>query len=241
MRIALHRFYEIGRRVLLFWAAGLLALASLHAHAATTYTFPGNLPAGCTGSNGNYSCTSLSLNYQDAIVIAAPKPATITVKSNFSTNQNKINAGGAASDLTFIVKGALDLNWNSTLNANVTASTVQTDNSVIFGGNINATGDIVLGDSVHVPGSITSSAGQIQLGNNDTVDGNVTGALDVVIKYQGNVAGSVTSSSSQVRLENNVTVNGNVTAVKDVTIKFQGHVVGSVTSTSKQVQLENEA
>ena len=239
MKFTLIRF--CGLHIERILAAGLLVMLGLPVCAATTYTFPGNLPAGCTGNNGSYTCNFLSLNYQDAIVIASPKPATITVKGDFSTNQNKINVGGSASDLQFIVNGTLNLNWNSTLNANVSASEVKGDSSVAFGGNIAATGDVILSDSSHVSGTITSTSGQVQLKNDVTVDGSVVSAKDVTVKYQAHVVGSITSMSGQVQLENNVTVDGNVVSAKDVTIKYQAHVVGSVTSISGQVQLEQEA
>ena len=48
------------------------------AHAAS-YTFPGNMPLGCVGLGGNYTCVALTLSASVTVTIGVPTPATITV------------------------------------------------------------------------------------------------------------------------------------------------------------------
>ena len=97
----------------------LLLLLGLQAQAAS-YTFPGNLPAGCSGSNGTYTCGTLTLAASDTVTIAAPKPAIITFTGAFTSgNGTSINSAGSASDLTLIVTGAFTLGSAAILNANV--------------------------------------------------------------------------------------------------------------------------
>ena len=231
-------------RLCLYWLPLLLigCFLLIGRAQATTYVFPGNLPSTCSGSGGTYTCTSLSLGYQDEITIASPTPATITVKGDFSTSQNKINASGAAANLNLIVTGTLNLNWGSTLNANVTALAVNGATSVPFGGTITATNDIILSDYVSVGGAITSSAGQVKLGTGVIVSGSVTSAKDITMNYTAQVTGSVTSSNGQVQMDNQTFVGGNVTTVTngDVTIKYQSVVCGNVITNSGDTTLENE-
>ena len=72
-------------------AALLWPLLAPLAHAAT-YTLPGALPPGCTGSGPSYSCPALSLGYNDVIVINSPKPATLTINGNLSTDTSQIRS-----------------------------------------------------------------------------------------------------------------------------------------------------
>lgn len=138
-----------------------LALATAHASAAA-YTFPGTLPAGCVGSAGTYTCSSLTLGNNDTVTLGAPLPATINVNGNFNTgNRAFINAAGAASDLTINVNGS-----------------VATGNQGQINGSLTATGPINLGNSTSVASCVRSSSSQtINLSNNVTVGAVCCGAL----------------------------------------------------------------
>ena len=73
-------------------AAAVLGLLPFCVFAAN-YTFPGALPASCTViSSGIYSCSPLTLAYNDTITIASPKPAKITVNGAMNASNAKINS-----------------------------------------------------------------------------------------------------------------------------------------------------
>ena len=207
------------------------------AQAATTYTFPGHLPSTCSGSAGTYVCNGLNLSYQDTILIASPKPATITINGNFSTNQNQINAAGAASDLTFIVTGTLDLNWNSVLNANVRAHKLDGDSSVTIGGDITAEDDITLGYQAQVGGAIHSTSGKVQISSSVTVSGGITADKDVTINSNSQVGGAVISTSGKVDVSSSVSIGGGITAEKDVTVNSDSQVGGAIASADGDVEI----
>ncbi len=163
---------------------------------ATNYIFPGNLPTGCSGSNGTYSCGSLSLGSSDTIAIAAPKPATITINGDLTTNITAINSSGTASDLNLTVKGLLTAGYQSIFNANITADSVSDSSGfVTFGGDITtSSGKVSLNFRTTVAGSITTSSGAITIGQEGVVGGNITSNGKVNIGYAARVA-TVTSSS----------------------------------------------
>lgn len=153
---------------------------------AANYTFPGAMPAGCSGSDGNYTCSSLALGYNDTITIAGTKPATIAINGTLSTNTSTINASGLASDLALVVTGALTTGYRAVLNANVSAASVDASGGgteVTYGGSVAATsGNLVFFDKATVAGSVTSTTGTITVGQNSKVTGAVastSGAITI--------------------------------------------------------------
>lgn len=166
----------IVQRLCLIFAIMLLSATIAQ---ATNYTFPGNLPAGCSGSSGTYTCSALTLGSSDSIAIAAPLPATITVNGNLSINTTPINAAGTAANLNLIVTGTLSAaNLSSPLkiNANITAGSINDQSGYLaLGGSLSTTtGSITLGYQTNVTGAITSTSGAITTGQSGVIGGAIS-------------------------------------------------------------------
>lgn len=219
-------------------ALGFLLVHS--AASATDYTFPGSMPAGCSGSGGSYSCGALTLAYGDTITIASPMPATITINGAFSTNNATINTAGAASDLSIVIGGALTVAYQANLNANVSAASItDSDGQVVFGGNIAATtGDINLKYKTKVAGSVSSTSGLISMADNVKIAGSVTSTSGAVsLTYKGKVGGSI-STSGAVTLANECQIGGNISGGSGkVSVGYAALVSGSITTSSGAIQL----
>ena len=65
---------------------------------AASYTFPGNMPAGCSGSAGTYTCPALTLIAGDTLTIGAPTPATITINGGLNISSASVNFSGNPSN-----------------------------------------------------------------------------------------------------------------------------------------------
>ncbi|WP_457425817.1 DUF6701 domain-containing protein [Roseateles sp. P5_E7] len=225
------------RRLRSFLAIVALALPTLAG--AVAYTFPGSMPAGCSGSSGNYTCPGgSSLAYGDTVTISGTKPATITINGNFSTDTSQINQSGLASDLNVIVNGTLTLGYQHKAKANITANSV-TDaggGGVVITGNLtaNSNGNISLAYQTTVSGNVsTSGTGTITTPQSGSIGGNVTGGSGAIsISEAGTVAGSVTSTGGSITLVQNSVVSGNVSAgAGAVDLGFQARVNGNLGST----------
>ena len=208
----------------------LLLLSSLPA-LAVNYTFPGNMPTGCTGSNGNYTCPGGSLAYNDTVTIAGVVPATVTVNGNLSTSNARINQGGSASNLTIRVNGTLTTDYQAVINANVQATVVSsTDTQVTFGGSITTTtGAITLGYDNTVAGNITSTSGAITIGGITQVAGNVSCNCALQLEYDARVSGNISAAT--------LTTNGraflqgsSITTTGNVDIGYGATLAASVTA-----------
>jgi MSHA biogenesis protein MshQ len=222
-----------------FLVLGLLPTAQ-----AANYVFPGNLPGGCSGTGPSYSCSALSLSYNDTIAINSPKPATITINGNFSTSNAVINNAGTAADLTIVVSGILSTSDNVVVKANVQAATVNNStNFAQFGGNVTATsGNVVLGYQATVTGTVTSTNGSITMSNEAVINGDVTstGGGAVTVKYKSRVTGSVTTTGA-VTLENETQVGGSVNGGSGaIEVKYKAQVTGSVVSSTGTILMDNE-
>ena len=225
--------------ITLFTLAALLSVGSLQ---AANYVFPGNLPAGCSGSGGTYSCGSLTLAWGDTITIASPLPASITVNGDLLTNNNQINAGGLAANLTLEVTGTLSGGFFTTINANVTAGSVSdTNDSVTYGGSLTTTmGAISLRSGSSVAGSITTTSGNISLGGSTSVAGNIgSNSGNVTLAGYNVIGGGITSNGGAVSAGGGVRINGNVTA-GSISDSFAGSVTygGSLTATTGIIDLK---
>jgi predicted acyltransferase (DUF342 family) len=203
---------------------------------AATYTLPGTLPPGCSGSGPSYSCSSLTLGYNDVIVVNSPKPATLTINGNFSTDNAQINQAGSASDLTLVVNGTLVLGYQARIKANITATSVNDNGGggVVITGNLAANGgNISLAYQTSVSGNVsTSGSGTITTGQNGSIGGNVTGGSgSISISEAGTVSGNVTGTGN-ITVVQSATVSGNLSAGSGaVSIGYQAKVNGNLDTT----------
>lgn len=214
----------------------LLLAVLAPAASAATYTLPGALPPGCSGSGPNYTCPALSLGYNDVIVVNAPKPATLTINGNFSTDTSQINQAGSASDLNLVVNGQLTLGYQARITANITATSVNDagGGNVVITGNLAANGgNISLAYQTSVSGNVsTSGSGTITTAQSGSIGGNVSGGSgSISLSESGSVAGNVTGSGS-ITVGQNVTVSGNLSAgAGAVSVAYQGKVNGNLSTT----------
>lgn len=212
-------------------ALALLLAAGPGLAQAANYTFPGNLPAGCSGSSGSYTCTSLTLGYLDTLTVSTT--TTITVTGDLTTNTSQINASGPTNQLTFVVGGTVTINYQAVLNANVTAGAVTDANgSASVGGSLTTTsGNITLGFNTSVGGSVSTTSGVITLNQGNVVGGSVTSSTGAItIGYQGQVAGSV-STAGTITLGQEARVSGSVSSASNsVDVGYGARVTGSVTA-----------
>ncbi|MEK8049206.1 LamG domain-containing protein [Ideonella sp. DXS22W] len=230
------------------WLAALFVLALLAASPrawAAAYSFPGALPAGCSGSNGSYSCTNLTLGYGDTVTIGSPKPATITVSGNLSTANARINASGSASDLTLVVNGQLLLQYQAVLVANVTAGSINDETgSASVTGHLSATGTgpLTLRWNTTVSGDLSTGSGTLTLMESNTIAGSLSSTSGAVnIGYRSAISGNV-SSGGAISVGQEVTVNGSVTGGNgSVTVGYAARVTSNVTTNAGAILLANLA
>ncbi len=181
------------------WLWFVLLWFAMHVAQATNYTFPGNLPAGCSGSSGTYTCSALTLGYADSWTITSPIPATVTINGNMTTNTNTINTGSLAANLNLVVTGTLTATYETTINANITAGTINDSSGyVTFGGPLTiTTGSVNLNYLSTVAGSITSSTGAITVGQGGLVSGDIVSSSgNVSLGYQASVTGEISTGGS---------------------------------------------
>lgn len=218
----------------------VLWLFSWQVAQAANYTFPGALPSGCSGKAGVYTCDGGSLKYGDTVTIASPKPATITVNGDLSTDNARINSGGATSDLSLKVTGVLTLGYLTEINANVTAGSINDANGpVTFGGSITTdTGEIKLSYKTSVAGSINTTSGNISISQDNDIAGDVISKSgQVSIGYRVRVRGSI-STSGVISLGQEARIDGSVTgSLGNVDVGYAGRVDGSVTTSSGTISL----
>lgn len=233
------RLHALLGRLLL---AGLLGAAA--PAQAASYDFPSAMPAGCSGSNGNYSCGALSLLAADTVTISGTRPATVTVKGNLALNGAKVNQAGKVSDLSLVVQGLLAPGHQAVVNANLVASEVDDANgSVLFGGNIRTTDKRVrLGYRTVVSGSLTTVVGDVVLGDEATVHGHINANDAVQTAWRSAVYGSITAGGSVVIGQEN-TVSGTISArgSSNITIGYGSQVAGNVTSASGTIDIAQAA
>ena len=168
---------------------------------AAAYDFPAAMPAGCSGSNGSYTCNIASLAGGDTVTISGTRPATITVTGNFDLNGARINAAGSASDLSLVVRGRLRPGYQAVVNAAVQANEIHdADGAVSFGGSLRATaGQVSLGYQTSVSGNITVDAGNAILADLAVVRGNISASAQVTTAYRSQVDGGITAVSARLR------------------------------------------
>ncbi len=221
-----------------------------------TTAFNSTFPSGCSGLAGAYTCTSaVTLNAADTVTFSV-KPSIVTFSSGtLNVNGAKINASGAAADLTlsFISGASLSATAGAKINGNVSVSsngTVSSSGAATFGGNITtATGSISLAASSTVAGTLTSTSGGITLSGTNTVGGGIScsctvqvysgssigGALSATLMNGADGAstfgGSVSTTSGSATIGAGSTVNGNVKSnSSDVVVLVGAAITGNVSS-----------
>lgn len=228
------------------WLAALLLALGCGPLLAASYSFPGALPPGCSGSNGNYSCSSLTLGYGDTVTIGSPRPATINVSGNMATANARINVGGAAADLRLNVSGRLLLQYQSELVATVSAGSIDDESgAATVTGSLTTTGSgsLVLRWTTAVTGSLSSASGAITLTESNSVSGSVSssGGGAINIGYRSSIGGSV-STGGAITLGQEATVNGAMTGSGGaVDIGFRARLFGTLTTSSGSITVGQEA
>lgn len=212
----------------------LLLLATLCAPAlAVDYTFPGNLPAGCSGSGGSYSCGSLTLANNDTITIAAPRPATITINGNFDVGRALVNAAGSAADLSVLVTGSLSVGNQGRVNGNVSAASFANPGGrAQIGGTLTTSGAISLGNAATVARCVHSTGGSIVLANGASTGGVCCGALGACTSSCVTLSGSgsmpaLCSGSAPPPLPGRFNAFDSGTAAGSITGNIRTKVAGS--------------
>ena len=227
---------------------------------AATYTPPGALPPGCTGSGPSYTCTALSLGYNDVIVVNSPKPATLTINGNLSTDTSQINQAGTAADLTLVVNGTLTLGYMAKIKANIAATSVNdagggnvtiTGNLAATGGNISlayqtvvngnasasGSGTISTAQNGLIGGSVTAGSGSITIAESGTISGNVVGTGSITVVQSATVSGNVSAGSGAVSLGYQAKVNGSISTGGSIALGQGSRVGGNVTGGAGNVTL----
>lgn len=245
------------------WPTALALLAALllpTAAGAVAYTFPTSMPAGCSGSNGTYSCGALSLGYGDTVTISGTKPATITVNGNLSTNTSQINTGGSAGDLTLNISGVLTLGYQARITANVTAGSVNdagggnvliTGNLAASGGNVSlayqssvtgalsttGSGNLTTGQAGSIGGNVSAGTGSISISETSTVGGSVTGSGAITLVQGATVSGNLAAGSGAVSLGYQAKVNGDLSTTGAITLAQDSRVGGNITGGTGNVSV----
>lgn len=222
---------------------------------AAAYLFPGNLPAGCSGSAGTYTCGAVTLAAGDTLNIVV-SPTTISLTS-LNVGSASINAAGSASSLTLNVSGMLSASAGAIVKANVNAGNVSSTGAVSYGGSLaTTTGAVSLGAGTTVTGALStttgaitlltgtavsyttvgsiSSGGTVTLNSYNSVNGNLVGYLVSSAGYN-NYGGSITSTTTYVSLGGNATVTGSIYSQTYVDTGGNSSIGGSITSATSYI------
>ena len=213
----------------------------LPAQAANNYTFPGNIPAVCTGpSSGVYTCTPLTLDASDTITIT--EPTAITVSGDFTTGSaTQINEAGN-SDLTITVTGITDLGANTILKGNIIGSNTTTG-TITIGANSQVEGDLTtteagvinIGSDSSVVGNLNTQSGAINVGDRSTVTGLISSSLAGVITIGDDsvVVGDLNTLSGAINAGDRVTITGSILSslAGVITVGADAIVTGDIATT----------
>jgi len=222
---------------------------------AAAYLFPGNLPSGCSGSAGSYTCGAVTLAAGDTLNIVV-SPTTISFTS-LNVGSASINAAGSASSLTLNVSGTLSASAGAIVKANVNAGIVSSSGAVSYGGSMaTTTGAVTLGAGTTVAGALTtttgaialltgtaasyttvgsiSSGGTVTLNSYNGVSGDLVGYL-VSSAGHNNYGGSITATTTYVSLGGYATVTGSIYAQTYVDTGGNSSIGGSITSATSYI------
>lgn len=232
----------VSTSVLLLLLIGLIFSAKVQA-----YTFPGDLPQGCSGSNGNYTCTK-NLDIKENVTFNDTGYVTINMVNNtFKVDGNyTIGSASQMADVTFnFLSSSKDikvvLKQSATVYANFSLHTTSSSQKNIA---ITFTNDSV------VHGDIWASSGgdgAFAFKQNLVINGNVylygTTSATITMNKSAVINGSVSAtsdSSNAVKVElisNTTKITGNVKS--HGVIKNNGRINGcaQITDTSSSAQL----
>ena len=200
---------------------------------AVSYAFPGNLPVGCSGSAGSYTCGHVVLLAGDTISVGAAG-TTISFSSLNTNNNARINDAGTAG-LTLNVAGTLAVGSGTVVKATVNAVYVSNPlGSATFVGNLNTTtSGAYLGTGTAVTGNISATSfGLVTLLGSNTVQGSISTQGGYVLIYaDGVVNGSITSTTGNIDLRYRVRVTGSLSCACSVILYRWTQVDGDITGT----------
>lgn len=199
---------------------------------AASYTFPGALPGGCSGSGTSYTCGSLTLSAGDTVSVSNAN-TTITFTA-LSTNNAQINVAGV-SNLTLTVSGTLTVGSGASIRANINATYVSNAaGAATFVGNLNTTtSGAYLASGTTVTGNISATGGGLVtlLGSN-TVTGNISTQTGYVLVYANStITGNITTTTGNIDLRRTVTVTGNLSCSCSVYVYMYGNIGGTISAT----------
>jgi cytoskeletal protein CcmA (bactofilin family) len=226
----------------------LALLFSSPAARAVNYIFPINLPAGCSGSGGNYTCGPLAFAWGDTVRINPPRPATITINGDLDLNNVRINTSGSSSNLNLRVNGNLSGNTSPQVVGHVTVTgnadlpyATQLDGSLTVGGNLTSNSDVSLDGPVTITGNATLGASNtlsssissatLSTGNGVRINGDITTTSGAAVFASNNVLGADLAAAGSVTLGSSTTLAGNLTASGHVTLASPATVSGNLTAT----------
>lgn len=242
------------------WGLGVGLSVACAPGLAATYTLPGALPGGCSGSGTSYTCPSLALAWGDVLKVVNAN-TTLTVTGAFTPNGNELNWSSPASGFQLNVasmSGSQTFKLNGALT--VTGSgAVTIGSSAQISGSLTASGDITTQWAAAISGAvsgrslvsagggtfgggITASAGVVTLGTSDTVTGNVTAngnSGNVTLGSSATVNGNVTAGGAVTLQSSASRVTGDVTATGNVTLGSGTTVSGNVDSSNGSVTLQS--
>lgn len=164
---------------------------------AAAYTFPGNMPLGCTGSAGVYTCTALTLSAGDTLTMGAPMPATLTINGDLNTGGASVNFPGNPSNLRLVVTGLLTAGSGAKITATVTAGSVSNvaGGATVNGSITTTTGAIGLGDNTSVSGGITSNSGTVDVGDYADVGGEIKTSGTITLGNYGSLGSNMVGTA----------------------------------------------
>ncbi len=218
--------------------AALLLLA-LPAQAAN-YTLPGNLPPGCSGSNGTYICeAALTLAAGDTISLASPTPATLRIGGMLTLlDQSSINASGAAADLRITVEGDIAMSSDVVIRANINAvSASNLGKSVVIEGSLTTSAALQIGDLCRLTGSIASTSGAITVGQGGLITGNIFSVGGAVVVDIGAQVGGNIRTNAAITLNISSRVGGSLSTDAAISMKPYSTLVGDAVSSVGGVTL----
>ena len=241
-------------RIYIFIAALLFSLWTGLAR-AETLSFNGAAVTGCSNSGVEYTCASLSMLWNDEIVIdsgyrvTVNSPvtitfnqgltmrgtATLTAKGDINVSDNppsKLKVSGGtiiANGGTFIAGGQNGQN----IVANIIASSIKLGGSPIsVAGNLNATGAVTISASSTVTGAI--QGGSVSIEADAKVTNGISSTGPVNLASRVNVTGAITGTT--IVTASAVVINGSVTASTSLLIESASKVTGNLIAPSIQLK-----
>ncbi|GAB3027376.1 DUF6701 domain-containing protein [Bowmanella dokdonensis] len=212
---------------------------------AVNYKLPnGQLPPTCSANGNIVTCSSLNLGWNDRITVNSA--TTIEVSGNASLQNGRINEGGGPNLLTLNIQGNMTSNtgfyveanlsitgtayfgYQSRVYGNVSGSTITTDSSSLFNGNIVASNAFTLQSAGLVIGNITAPTVSI-LAANSRVFGSIEASNSFTLGSAGTITGNVTAGSVDMQ-DSNGKISGDIVATGTVRVGYGGLVEGSITA-----------